>query len=300
MTTAIVCPLDAELAGVLAVTTARRVLRLDRRGGGRRLRVTLGRLAGEEVALAATGDGPASAASGLEALAGALRPRRLLALGVAGGLTPGLAGGTLVAAGRVLAGDGGAGDSPPRQPDAAWLARALRGGAVAGVALSTARILGDPRAKQAALRGLPATEGAHPIATVDLESAAYARVAAAFSIPYLVVRAVLDTAEETLPLDFEACRGSGGGVGGARVVVRALARPAVFVALWRLRSRVEEASMRLAALAVLLVGAAATGVGATDAVATGAAAAPIEAAPGAEPGAREPAVVAAVAGGRRG
>lgn len=286
MTTAIVCPLDAELAGVLAVTTARRVLRVDRRGGGRRLRVTLGRLAGEEVALAATGDGPASAASGLEALSGALRPRRLLALGVAGGLTPGLAGGTLVAARRVLAGDGG---TVSRQPDAAWLAHALRSGAAAGVAFSTARILGDPRAKQAALRGLPETEGAHPIATVDLESAAYARVAGAFSIPYLVVRAVLDTAEETLPLDFEACRGSGGGVGGARVVVRALAHPAVFVALWRLRSRVEEASMRLAALAVLLVGAAATG----------AAAARIEAAPAAEPGAREPAVVAAVAGGRR-
>jgi adenosylhomocysteine nucleosidase len=301
MTTAIVCPLASELAGVLAVTTARRVLRLHR-GGGRRLRVTLGRLAGEEVALAATGDGPAAAAAALEALAGALRPRRLLVLGVAGGLTPGLAGGTLVAARRVLAADG----SPmPRHPDEGWLAQALRCGAIAGIAVSAERILADPLAKQSALRMLPAADLASasaglsaagcaasrapiPIATVDLESAAYARVAAAFSLPYLVVRSVLDTAEETLPLDFEACRGSGGGVGSARVIVRALAHPGVVADLWRLRSRVEEASLRLAALAVLLVGA----------PAGGAAAARIGAVPSGEPRAPESAV-AAVAGGRR-
>ncbi len=274
--TLIVCPLAAELAGVLAVTAGRRALRVHR-PDRRRLTVTLGRLAGGEVALAATGDGPAAAAAGLEALAGALRPRRLLVLGVAGGLTPGLARGTLVAARQVLAGDGGA---PPSQPpDESWLAQALRGGARACIVVSAARILTDPRAKQDMFRTLLATElaaaaaelsaaactaspAAIPIAAVDLESAAYARVAARLFIPYLVVRSVLDTAEETLPLDFEACRGGSGRVSQARVVLRALAHPRAVADLWRLRSRVKEASARLAALAMLLAGAPARGAAA--------------------------------------
>jgi len=161
-------------------------------------------------------------------------------LGVAGGLTPGLARGTLVAARQVLAGDGG--EPPSHPPDERWLAQALRGGAVAGTAISTARILAEPRAKQAALRTLPAVDlaaasaelsastggaspAAIPVAIVDLESAAYARVAARLSMPYLVVRSVLDAAEETLPLDFETCRGASGGVSQAHVVLRALAHP---------------------------------------------------------------------------
>jgi len=286
--TAIVCPLAAELAGLLAVTAGRRALRVHRRDG-RRLKVTLGRLGNEEVALAATGDGPAAAAAGLEALAGALRPRRLLVLGVAGGLTPGLARGTLVAARQVLAGDGG--EPPSHPPDERWLAQALRGGAVAGTAISTARILAEPRAKQAALRTLPAVDlaaasaelsastggaspAAIPVAIVDLESAAYARVAARLSMPYLVVRSVLDAAEETLPLDFETCRGASGGVSQAHVVLRALAHPGAVADLWRLRSRVKAASARLAALAMLLAGGPARGaVTATAGAATAATAA---------------------------
>jgi len=243
--TAIVAPLAAELAGVLAATRSRRTLRV---GHWPRPTVTLGRLAGEEVALMATGDGPAAAAAGLETLLAAVRPRRLLVVGVAGGLTAGLAEGTLVAARRVVAGDGAA---VPREPDAAWLAAALAGGAIAGTAIAADRILADPAARQAVLgKALPA--GA-TIATVDLESAAYARVAAAWSLPYLVVRAVLDTADEELPLDFEACRDAGGRVRNARVIWRALARPRSLGKLWRLRGRVRDAAARLAALAERLV-----------------------------------------------
>jgi adenosylhomocysteine nucleosidase len=268
--TAIVAPLAAELAGVLAATRSRRTLRVPvpapapaaaRQGrrpwpregrrpgrGWPRQSVTLGRLAGEEVALMATGDGPAAATAGLEALLAAVRPRRLLVIGVAGGLTAGLAEGTLVAARRVVAGDGAA---VPREPDAAWLAAALAGGAIAGTAIAADRILADPAARQAVLgRALPA--GA-TTATVDLESAAYARVAAAWSLPYLVVRAVLDPADEELPLDFEACRDAGGRVRNARVIWHALARPRSLGKLWRLRARVRDAAARLAALAERLV-----------------------------------------------
>ena len=232
--TAIVSALAAELAGVLAATRGRHRLRpprpLDPPRGRRGPWVILGSLAGEEVALMATGDGPAAAAAGLETLLTAVRPSRLLAIGVGGGLTPGLAEGTLVAARRVVAGDGSA---PPRQPDGAWLERALACGCVAGIAVSADRILADPRARHALLgqaldpagvaaAATPATTAtpAPPIATVDLESAAYAGLAAAWSLPFLVVRAVLDPVEEELPLDFEACRDRGGRVRNARVVRR--------------------------------------------------------------------------------
>jgi len=295
--TAVVAPLAAELASVLAATRSRRTLRVqvEAPSGGRpgrpwsgwspwrrwrgscRRTVTLGRLAGEEVALMATGDGPAAAAAGLQALLAAVRPRRLLAIGVAGGLTPGLAEGTLVAARQVVGGDGA---TVTRAPDAAWLAAALAGGAVAGAAVSADRILADPAARQAVLgRALPAARagaaatagaaaavgavaGATPvmIATVDLESVAYARVAAARSLPYLVVRAVLDPAGETLPLDFEACRDGSGRVRNARVVWHALARPRSLGKLWRLRARVRAAAAALAALAERLVAAPANGV----------------------------------------
>ncbi len=267
--TAIVAPLAAELAGVLAATRDRRRLRPLRGRGGPR--VTLGSLGGEEVALMATGDGPAAAAAGLEALLAALRPRRLLAVGVAGGLTPGLAEGTLVAARRIVAGDGSA---PPCQPDAAWLEWALACGCVAGMAVSAERIVADPRARQGILRQALAAPGggagaapapAAPLSppgtgsthcvTVDLESAVYAGLAAAWSLPFLVVRAVLDPAEEELPLDFEACRDRSGRVRNARVMMRALARPASLRRLWRLRTRVRRAATRLGMLAEQLVAA---------------------------------------------
>ncbi len=233
----------------------------------------------------ATGDGPMAAAAGLEALLAAVRPRRLLVAGVAGGLTPGLAEGALVAAARVV---DAAGRAVPRAPDAPWLEAALAAGALAGTAVSADRILAGPAERQAVLRavaaraavehaenGAPGDGGAAAgtagaaddaagaagspgpaVATVDLESAAYARVAAAWSLPYLVVRAVLDPADEELPLDFESCRDGSGRVSNARVVGHALLRPWRLVALWRLRARVRQAAARLGEIAPRLVAAA--------------------------------------------
>jgi adenosylhomocysteine nucleosidase len=270
---AIVAALTAELAGVLVAASSVRRWRLPpasqpgdgqrfpRLAGARgawtprrrvhRLRAWRGRLGGREVVMAATGDGAAAAAAGLAALLAEIRPHRLLVLGVAGGLTPGLRSGSLVAARQVVADEGQAAALQP--PDAAWLAQAVAAGAEAGTVVSTRRILGGAAAKRAALaRTVPPPLAA----TVDLESASYAAVAAAGQVPYLVVRAVLDPVEEALPLDFEACRLSGGGgVSNARVVLRALARPRSFAALWRLRGRVRAAAGSLAAMALRLVAA---------------------------------------------
>jgi nucleoside phosphorylase len=296
--TLVVTPLAAEMAGVAAATgeLSRRHRALPRGGaasagaGGlaegrprgtslrrpRRAVWRTGVLAGQPVALGTTGDGAAAAAAGLEALIAAVRPQRVLILGVAGGLTPGLAEGSLVAARQVVDASSAA---APIAPEPAWLELAVACGATAGTVVSTPGIVGGPAAKAAARRralaaaadgdGAPgaATAPAAPAAgmaeatAVDLESWTYARVAAAHSLPLLVVRAVLDPAEEALPLDFESCRTPEGGVSTARVLLAALGRPRSLRALWRLRGRMSTAAARLATWARCLLAAAGPSAG---------------------------------------
>src|SRR5436305_1783294 len=209
--------------------------------------LAFGRLGGAPVVLAATGDGARDAARGLAALLDAAPVGRLLVLGVAGGLSPDLASGDLVAARRVVE-DG----REVAAADPAWLAAVAAAGAILGTALTAPRILITPEEKRAAWRGLDVLGEPGP-ATVDLESAAYARLAAARGIPFLVVRAVVDTASEALPLDFNRCRREeAGGVDEALVVGRALWRPRVWRDLADLRRRLKRSALALARLAVQL------------------------------------------------
>jgi adenosylhomocysteine nucleosidase len=304
--TLVVTPLAAEMAGVIAATgDLSRRRRAPRRGGDgsagaagltagrprparlrrpRRAVWRTGVLAGQPVVLGTTGDGAAAAAAGLAALIAAVRPGRVLVLGVAGGLTPGLAEGSLVAARQVV--DAG-GAAAPLAAEPGWLELAVACGATAGTVVSTPGIVCGPAAKSAARRrALASTAGgdgapgaaaalaaakptaptaptarmAEPMA-VDLESWTYAKVAAAHSLPLLVVRAVLDPAEEALPLDFERCRTPDGGVSTARVLLAALARPRSLPVLWRLHGRMSTAAARLAALARCLLAAAGPSAG---------------------------------------
>jgi len=84
-----------------------------------------------------------------------------------------------------------------------------------------------------------------PVA-VDLETAAYARVAAGRGVPYAVVRAISDGADEELPLDFERYRRPDGTLDRARVLRHALGHPATLAPLWRLKRRMDLCSQRLA------------------------------------------------------
>lgn len=238
--TAIVSPLAAELAALRAATA------VERTAGG----LAFGRLGGAPVVLMATGDGARAAARGLAALLDAAPVGRLLVLGVAGALSPDLAVGDLLAARRVV--------DDARQvalSDPAWLAAAVALGAVEGTALTSRRVLITPEEKRAAFRELAAAGAPAEPATVDLESAVYARLAAARGIPWLVVRAVIDAADEALPLDFNRCRRPEGGVEDARVVGMALCRPQVWGALGRLRRRLRRGALGLARLAVELAAA---------------------------------------------
>ena len=73
-----------------------------------------------------------------------------------------------------------------------------------------------------------------------------AAVAASLGIPFVVVRAISDPAEESLPLDFNDCLDPAGSISRARVVARAARNPALIAPLWRLRGRARACSRRLA------------------------------------------------------
>lgn len=205
------------------------------------LRVTEGGLGVGQVVLAATGDGERAAEKGVACLLSHHEVDALFVLGVAGGLDPGLQAGTVVAARSVRNGKGAVGE-----PDRWWLTRALRQReTVAGTVVSSGEIAVDPEAKSRLRREMALAEPA----VVDLESATYAREAVARNIPFLVLRAVSDTAEETLPLDFNRFRDADGGIDRRRLKRHLILHPGLLPQLLALRERVQECARRLAVVA---------------------------------------------------
>jgi adenosylhomocysteine nucleosidase len=238
-TTAVIAAMRAEIAPLLALA------RIDQRHRLEGCRVYRGTLGGAPVVMAWTGEGAERAERGASALLERFAVSALVVVGVAGGLSPSLRAGMLIASRRVQ--DGSA---PLPEPDAELLGRALRHeGVRAGMVLSSRRILSTAASKAEAGAAL----GDHEPAVVDLESAAFARVAAERRVGYLVVRAICDPAEEELPFDLECCRDGSGRVKRIKVVRQALRRPAAVGGLWSLRKRVALCADRLADLVQSLI-----------------------------------------------
>jgi len=176
----------------------------------------------------------------LSALIAAFPVRRLVIVGIAGGLSPALKPGTLLVASEVRS----AGAAVPA-PDSTWVARALTCPATdEAVLFSSERILCSPEDKAHAWHDL----GRRRPAAVDLESAAYAAVAARNGVPYVVLRAICDPAEERLPLDLNRCLNRRGRVSHLKVAGRVALQPGVIAALWNLRARVAVCSTKLSLL----------------------------------------------------
>ncbi len=198
-----------------------------------------------DVVVAHTGDGALRAARGVAALCARYRPALLIGGGVAGGLTGDLGTGDLVVAHRVLDAQG---EVTPR-PDAVRVDyAAAKPGARRGTLLSVEKPLVTAAEKASAA----ATAGAPP-AAVDMESAAWARAAAAQAIPYLIVRIVTDTAEEELPGYLSRCMDSEGGIRRSSVAFGALVHPRSIGTLRRMRRTVLDCADRLAAFVTALV-----------------------------------------------
>lgn len=232
--TAIVAALPEEIGPLAERLTARR---RERRPGLACLR---GRLAGREVVVASTGDGAAAAARGATAVLEEYRPQLLLGVGVAGGLSPDLPRGALVAAGEVRDAGGRGYAADPEM-----LRRALAGGrTVAGVLTASTRVVHEVAAK----RRLWLAHDRCPRLAVDLESAAWARSATAAGVPWLVLRAISDAAGDELPLPFGRLSAATGGVSRPRVAAHLALRPWRLPATLELRRRVRRLAASLAEL----------------------------------------------------
>jgi len=211
-----------------------------RRESSARVRARIGPA---EVVIAMTGDGPRNAESAAFALCSEVRPSALVGAGIAGGLTPQLAALDVVASARVLE-DG----SESSRPDASLVRRAERAGARAATFVTVRVPVLSPaqrRALASALDGGPAA--------VDMESAAWARAASRADVPYVVLRAVTDAADETLPEFLSECLGSDGGIRRSAVVLRALFRPASWPDLLRMRRRARDGAAAVAAAVARLL-----------------------------------------------
>jgi hypothetical protein len=165
--------------------------------------------------------------------------RGLVGAGVAGGLSPGLGVGEILVGNPVRDASATVG-----APDASWVERALRseGTPRRATLVTVDRLLWSTGAKAALWRTCPPAQPA----AVDLESAAWARVAAERGIPYLILRSVLDRAEEDLPEFLARCQDPEGGLSRAKIVRHALLRPRLVPGLIVLRARTRSGAERLA------------------------------------------------------
>ncbi len=141
------------------------------------------------------------------------RPAVILSFGLAGGLAPDLRPGTIVIPAAVLS------------EGVRLAARAdLLGGATHDLMLAEQKIVADPAAKQALWRRTGAC-------AVDLESGPVAEAALAQQIPFVVLRAICDPAERTLPPAAMVALDAGGVIGLGRVLASILAKPGQIAAL---------------------------------------------------------------------
>jgi adenosylhomocysteine nucleosidase len=196
-----------------------------------------GQLGGHDVALAATGDGARNAREGVAALLGASGARALIVIGVSGALSPELATADLVVASRVIDEEGRA-----RAADVEAVAAATRATGGRAAAIMSARRIADSVEEKRRL----AQQAGGGLAVVDLESASYVAAADAAGIPWLVLRAVSDTAGEALPPLLNRSLDAGGAVSRGRVLRGLLGDPGALPVLLMLRKRVAECALVLA------------------------------------------------------
>lgn len=244
MTTLIVSAMTEELAVLRARVAGATPLAIP--GGLVRDGVS-GRLGSHPVALATTGDGARNARDGIAALLAVLPVRHVLVLGISGGLSTDLREGDVVVATHVIdeAGDGSTAlTAPGPAVDAVARASGARPAAVV-----SARHIADSVVEKRRLAGLAGA----PTAVVDLESAGYVAAAHRAGLPWTVLRAVSDTADEALPALLNRARDEGGAVRRGSVVRGLLGDPGALPALMSLRRRLKICAEALARVATAVV-----------------------------------------------
>ncbi|MDT8367783.1 MAG: hypothetical protein RQ745_01145 [Longimicrobiales bacterium] len=209
-----------------------------------------GTLAGCPVTIGVTGDGRAHAESGIRRFLETADVERLLIVGVAGGLSPGLDFGDVVVAERVI-GPGGESLTPSRA-----IADALRNAGIAavGTVVTVPTLLTTPASKrEAAASRVPHASGdrgaeasAPGVAVADLESYHLALHAEARGLEWGVIRTVSDRLDDPLPSFLAACTDEGGSVHRGRVAKHLLLHPGELPGILRLRDGVRRCATILA------------------------------------------------------
>ncbi len=206
-----------------------------------RARLGGGRLGGHEVELVVTGDGARNARAGAQSALAGGRVQGLVVLGVSGALTPALATADLIVGARVKDEEGRAYEAAPAQ--IAALAQST-GGRPALV--MSARKIADTVEEKTRLARLAELDAGGRPAVVDLESAAYVAAAEQARVPWVVLRAVSDTAGEALPAILNRSADSSGSVNRGRVLRGLFSDPGALPHLLALRKRVNQCADVLA------------------------------------------------------
>jgi adenosylhomocysteine nucleosidase len=172
----------------------------------------------------------------------------LVSWGVAGGLAPTLATGTVLVSAVCR---NGAGDTVAGDPRWATRVAALLGETLAvqtGSLLCVDQVLGSPAEKAAAREASDAL-------ALDMETFALGAAAVAHGLPWIALRVVADSAADALPRGVESCVNAAGNTRVAGVV-SLLIKPGQWSALARTARCFGRARRSLAAAAALLMPAA--------------------------------------------
>ena len=198
------------------------------RGGG---------LSGRRVALILSGPGRTNAARAAEVLIDGHQPARVISAGFAGGLCPALKRTDILIANRLLSSSGSeiALDLPTGLSAAVeWP------GVHCGPLLTSDRVVRTPRERQSLFQRCGAM-------AVDMETFAVAAVCRQRDVPFSAIRAINDTADETLPRDVENLLAQKSGAAQLGAALGAIwRRPASAKDLYQLRENALLASLRLA------------------------------------------------------
>jgi adenosylhomocysteine nucleosidase len=199
------------------------------------------RSAASEVVAVQAGIGARRAAAGSRCLVQRFAPEALVSFGFAGGLLPGLPSGTLIVGDRLVGGDS---RLPGPGADAALVATltataaAVRLPCRRGAVVTAADIVADPLSKAALARHTGAC-------AVDMETAGVVEVACRHGLPWVALRAIVDTAEETLDRACLALVRADGRVALRRLIGALRRRPARLRGLIRLGWRAARARRHL-------------------------------------------------------
>ena len=210
---------------------------------------TLGPAVRRHDGLSSLRDGALLAVSGMGSAAAAAAARRLvdagaaalMSFGLAGGLDPSLAAGSVVVPGEVISGDGAR-----LLTSAGWCGQ-LRlaidglGPVCCGRLLTVSHPIGPIADKARAFRETGAV-------AADMESLAVAQVAALHGLPFVAVRVIVDSALDALPPAVTAASREGR-LNMRRLIGGLAAAPLDLIALMRLAKRYRTATRSLTALA---------------------------------------------------